>query len=160
MYSYNENGYIIPPQHTPRILSPDEQRAAQDMIEKTGYFNPEQLNDYLDANRFKQDAKFQKEHPIANAWWNMFTSGMKSGNPTGYAAPVNSYGGYEYMYDPAQSNIKITNPDIMNKINPKTGRPIGRDLEELQNPLGFAPLNPEFLRRQHRDNAIYLDGGY
>lgn len=149
-----------------QYIPPDELKFRQAVIDKYYIDNPQNRARYREETRYNQDEGFQKKHPIANTWYNFF---KPVAGPTGYAVPMNTQMP-EVTQEPATVNDLVAsvnangslydyNPegvqlprdlDVLNKINPQTGRPYGRDLEEMQNPMTNAQ-NPEWTRRRVRD---------
>lgn len=98
-----DKGYIVPPEnltpkHTPRHLSPEEQAAAEEMIRREGYFNPDKLDTYVEFNNeYRQDTG----NPPTNWLRDLFVGG-----PTGGASNMST----QYIVAPTNS----FNQDVAN----------------------------------------------
>lgn len=97
------NGYIIPPEnltpkHTPMHLNPEQQAAAEEMIRREGYFNPDKLDTYVEFNnKYRQDTG----NPPTNWLRDIFVGG-----PTGGASNMST----QYVVAPSNN----FNQDVAN----------------------------------------------
>ena len=141
--------------------------------------NPQNRARYRTETRYNQDEGFQKKHPIANAWYNIF---KPVAGPTGGAVPINTqlpemdyqdprvqYEGMQYQvpgpvtdglnlprelaYNPTMDNARL----LLNMENERTQanrlrNNIGRDVNKLQ-----VPGLPEWYRNIVRNDARAME---
>lgn len=144
-------------------LTPEQIQMANN-IEQNGYFIPpgEQVS------KTRQDAQ-RASNGLKNFFGLFMGRDYMNAYPTGYAVPMNtqmpevtqepatvndlvaSVNANGSLYDYTPEGVQLPRDlDVLNRINPQTGRPYGRDLEEMQNPMTNAQ-NPEWTRRRVRD---------
>lgn len=162
-----------------QYISPDELKFRQAVIDKYYIDNPQNRARYRTETRYNQDEGFQKKHPIANAWYNIF---KPVAGPTGGAVPINTqlpemdyqdprvqYEGMQYQvpgpvtdglnlprelaYNPTMDNARL----LLNMENERMQanrlrNNIGRDVNKLQ-----VPGLPEWYRNIVRNDARAME---
>lgn len=135
------NEYIIPPvdsipKHTPMHLNPEQQAAAEEMIKREGFFNPDRLDIYVDFNnRYRQDT--------SNAPTNWLRD-LFVGGPTGGASNIST----QYIVPPSNN----FNQDVANISLRRLNQPRGF-LDNLVYTLSGAKNRDKYASEVFLDRA-------
>lgn len=135
------NGYIVSPEnltpkHTPMHLTPEQQTAAEEMIKREGYFNPDKLDTYIEFNNsYRQDT--------GNAPTNWLRD-LFVGGPTGGASNMST----QYIVAPSDN----FNQDVANMSRRRLNQPRSF-LDNLVYTLSGAKNRDDYAYKVFSDRA-------